>query len=486
MEGENVFNENTYLVENLKQRINEIIEENILQAFQCVENYANYYESDNVFLRNLDGYTIRQIINRYFNQDLLAANVDTIISNVFYDLETDLLKSAKTLDDTTRVNVLTDYAIQSISDELNRVVEHGLNAFEYDFIYDLKFDHFYDVPEEIEYLGGFNDDLLDFKQRLYNRMLYEFDESRGYIIRASSSLVGNTLDDYIKNLESNKEKYRDDKIEKEYRSLKQRNMGFYREYQSVFDNDKILSEYFHRSMKICDDLIEKKGMDDSWISEHEKSHRNLTDLIARRFMTLLEEEKQNDSVKSTKEDQKDDGTKQSKLPINERISEHLDNDSRQDSLEEYNKVYQESMERKKKFELADENSQSIFEQQKKEKVEVQIEMTKEQPIHQISAESDNTVQTYDNQPKKVIEDSEVQQQLVQAFKSVQSQKENTQQNTGKSSADIDIDLDDFAKQEKQILNAKHFNDEQKKRMIQELYDEFDSYVEENPEYHRTR
>ena len=67
MAGENVFNENTYLVENLKQRINEIIEENILQAFQCVENYANYYESDNVFLRNLDGYTIRQIINRYFN-----------------------------------------------------------------------------------------------------------------------------------------------------------------------------------------------------------------------------------------------------------------------------------------------------------------------------------------------------------------------------------------------------------------------------------
>ena len=44
-----MFNENTYLVENLKQRINEIIEENILQAFQCVENYANYYESDNVF-----------------------------------------------------------------------------------------------------------------------------------------------------------------------------------------------------------------------------------------------------------------------------------------------------------------------------------------------------------------------------------------------------------------------------------------------------
>lgn len=485
MEGENVFNENTYLVENLKQRINEIIEENILQAFQCVENYANYYESDNVFLRNLDGYTIRQIINRYFNQDLLAANVDTIISNVFYDLETDLLKSAKTLDDTTRVNVLTDYAIQSISDELNRVVEHGLNAFKHDFIYDLKSDYFYDVPEEIEYLGGFNDDLLDFKQRLYNRMLDEFDESRRYIIGTSLLPIEKTLDDYIKNLKLDKEKYRDDKIEQKYRSLKQRDMGFYQQYQSVFDNDKILSMDFHRIMKICDDLIEKKGMDDSWISEQEKSFRNLTDLIVNRFMVLQEERKQQ-NLKSTKEKQRDVVIKQSELSDNETNSENLDNNRKTDAVTEYNRVYQESLERKKRFEQAYKNSQSISKQQENEMVEVQAKMVKEQSTKPISLESDNTVQTYDNQPKKVIEDSEVQQQLVQAFKSVQSQKENTQQNTGKSSADIDIDLDDFAKQEKQILNAKHFTDEQKKRMIQELYDEFDSYVEENPEYHRTR
>lgn len=480
-----MFNENTYLVENLKQRINEIIEENILQAFQCVENYANYYESDNVFLRNLDGYTIRQIINRYFNQDLLAANVDTIISNVFYDLETDLLKSAKTLDDTTRVNVLTDYAIQSISDELNRVVEHGLNAFKHDFIYDLKSDYFYDVPEEIEYLGGFNDDLLDFKQRLYNRMLDEFDESRRYIIGTSLLPIEKTLDDYIKNLKLDKEKYRDDKIEQKYRSLKQRDMGFYQQYQSVFDNDKILSMDFHRIMKICDDLIEKKGMDDSWISEQEKSFRNLTDLIVNRFMVLQEERKQQ-NLKSTKEKQRDVVIKQSELSDNETNSENLDNNRKTDAVTEYNRVYQESLERKKRFEQAYKNSQSISKQQENEMVEVQAKMVKEQSTKPISLESDNTVQTYDNQPKKVIEDSEVQQQLVQAFKSVQSQKENTQQNTGKSSADIDIDLDDFAKQEKQILNAKHFTDEQKKRMIQELYDEFDSYVEENPEYHRTR
>lgn len=481
-----MFNENKYLVENLKQRINEIIEENILQAYQCVENYAYYYESDNGFLRNLDGYKIRQIINRYFDQDLLAANVDTIIHNVFYELETNLLKSAQTLDDATSVDELTDYVVKSISDELNRMVERGLNAFKYDFIYDLKSDYFYDVPEEIEYLGGFNDDLLDFKQRLYNRMLDEFDESRRYIIGTSLLPIEKTLDDYIKNLKLDKEKYRDDKIEQKYRSLKQRDMVFYQQYQSVFDNDKILSMDFHRIMKICDDLIEKKGMDDSWISEQEKIFRNLTNLICNRFMVLQEERKQQ-NLKSTKEKQRDDVIKQSELSDDETNSENLDNNRKTDAMTEYNRVYQESLERKKRFEHAYKNSQSISKQQENEMVEVQAKMVKEQSTKPISLESDNIVQTYDdNQPKKVIEDSEVQQQLIQAFKSVQTQKENTQQNIGKSSADIDIDLDDFAKQEKQILNAKHFTDEQKKRMIQELYDEFDSYVEENPEYHRTR
>lgn len=56
----------------------------------------------------------------------------------------------------------------------------------------------------------------------------------------------------------------------------------------------------------------------------------------------------------------------------------------------------------------------------------------------------------------------------------------------KNSAEISLDLEDFAKQEQAILNAKHFTDEQKKKMIQELYQEFDSYVEENPEHHKTR
>lgn len=78
--------------------------------------------------------------------------------------------------------------------------------------------------------------------------------------------------------------------------------------------------------------------------------------------------------------------------------------------------------------------------------------------------------------------------IVNAFEEVANQKtENAQNNIKeKDSSEISKDLEDFAKQEKAILNAKHFTVEQKQKMIQELYQEFDNYVEKNPEYHKTR
>lgn len=47
---------------------------------------------------------------------------------------------------------------------------------------------------------------------------------------------------------------------------------------------------------------------------------------------------------------------------------------------------------------------------------------------------------------------------------------------------ITNDLDDFAEQERKILSAKHFTEEQKRRMIGELYSEFDEYVEANKRF----
>ena len=51
----------------------------------------------------------------------------------------------------------------------------------------------------------------------------------------------------------------------------------------------------------------------------------------------------------------------------------------------------------------------------------------------------------------------------------------------KSSEEIDNDLSDFEKEEMKILNSKHFTDEAKKKMLEDLYSEFDQYTEQNPE-----
>lgn len=51
----------------------------------------------------------------------------------------------------------------------------------------------------------------------------------------------------------------------------------------------------------------------------------------------------------------------------------------------------------------------------------------------------------------------------------------------KSKEEIDKDLDYFENEERKINDAKKFNTEQKKKMIDDLYSEFDEYVEQNPE-----
>ena len=68
-----------------------------------------------------------------------------------------------------------------------------------------------------------------------------------------------------------------------------------------------------------------------------------------------------------------------------------------------------------------------------------------------------------------------------AYEEVSTTRELSDDVNGKTSAEIDIDLNDFAAQESLILNSKHFTDEQKAQMIEELYREFDTYVKNNPE-----
>ena len=60
-------------------------------------------------------------------------------------------------------------------------------------------------------------------------------------------------------------------------------------------------------------------------------------------------------------------------------------------------------------------------------------------------------------------------------------KKLTEQIQTKTKEEIDTDLDDFEAEERRILNSRHFTDEQKKKMIEDLYTEFDKYTEENPE-----
>ena len=66
------------------------------------------------------------------------------------------------------------------------------------------------------------------------------------------------------------------------------------------------------------------------------------------------------------------------------------------------------------------------------------------------------------------------------------QTEMTAPKQQKTSEEIDKDLLDYEEEVNKILNSKHFSEKHKKQMIEEIYQEFDGYVEENPEHSRTR
>lgn len=139
-------------------------------------------------------------------------------------------------------------------------------------------------------------------------------------------------------------------------------------------------------------------------------------------------------------------------------------------LDNYYRTYQESLQKNSSLNSNKLNHSHIKESSTKSDIKPKTENTISQ-----------TNQT-------IVQNHQMAQSIVNAFNEVANQKiENAQNNIKeKDSSEISLDLEDFAKQEQTILNAKHFTEEQKAKMIQELYQEFDNYVEENPEHHKTR
>ena len=167
--------------------------------------------------------------------------------------------------------------------------------------------------------------------------------------------------------------------------------------------------------------------------------------------------------------------------VNLEISGHFENNisfsketipsiDQDNELDNYYRTYQESLQRN-----------SIFNHPKSSKSYTKDSSTELDSQSKTETEVINTNQT-------VVQNHQMAQNIVNVFNEVANQKTENSQNSikEKDSSEISLDLEDFAKQEQTILNAKHFTEKQKAKMIQELYQEFDNYVEENPEHHKTR
>ena len=178
----------------------------------------------------------------------------------------------------------------------------------------------------------------------------------------------------------------------------------------------------------------------------------------------------------------------------ENLNKKLNQKNQDKEVERYYRTYKDSIQRQAKFEQSYNKSSNIKDQSSELQKNIENENRQNQSAQTVSQNSQmaqtlaNTfkaleVQKTENTKNNVKDDYDKTMQLHNNENILNTVNNNVRE---KNSAEISLDLEDFAKQEQTILNSKHFTDEQKKRMIQELYQEFDSYVEENPEHHKTR
>ena len=122
-------------------------------------------------------------------------------------------------------------------------------------------------------------------------------------------------------------------------------------------------------------------------------------------------------------------------------------------------------------------------------------LNKEQQARDAWRKNSSSYELYQNYKNSIAERLEIQkedetsekseiddyEEKKQAYEEVSASKELMEQVSPKSKEEIDADLDEFEAEERRIVNSKHFSEEQKKEMIENLYSEFDEYTEQNPE-----
>lgn len=181
---------------------------------------------------------------------------------------------------------------------------------------------------------------------------------------------------------------------------------------------------------------------------------------------------------------------------------------KEDEIRQYSEMYEQALKENEKFDLekaeeakkySEMYEQAIKENQefdkRKEEERYQTLVNNEEQARQAWKDNLSSYESYSNYKSAIKDRLEIEKQennteqsniddyeeKKKAYEEVSASTELIEHIQSKNKEEIDADLNDFEEQERKILNSKHFTEEQKRQMIEQLYSEFNEYTEQNPE-----
>ena len=217
----------------LSDKIQRNVEDNLLETYDLIYNYAHKYSFRESDLSELNPSTIKRLVSRYFRniekiflQDLLYE-----VRNKFKRLTSD--NASKLLGEDEMYDV-TNYL-------LNKTIRSGLEEFDSEFLSDFRDECFYDFRPSVRENPSFEDMIRTLKRNLIDKTEELMTEYKKQIVNNIIRASEEVKEEFLKHSKNNVVEINPDEYESKAKSLLQNNL-------ELIKNDFVIAS-------LCNDLV---------------------------------------------------------------------------------------------------------------------------------------------------------------------------------------------------------------------------------------
>ena len=190
----------------LSDKIQTKIQDDLLECFDLIYNYAHKYSFREDCLNELEPSSIKRIVSRYFR------NIESrFMQDLIYELRTTFNKLSEDIESANRL--LGDNMYDVTNHLLSKNINQGLSEFDSEFLYDFKNECLADFRPSSRNNPDFEDIIKIFKRNLGDRLEEIMEDYRkqinNYVVRSTEEVKEELHSEIEKNPKFNKNEYED-------------------------------------------------------------------------------------------------------------------------------------------------------------------------------------------------------------------------------------------------------------------------------------